>query len=202
LNNDSYVDLAVTGDQTPYASVFLNRGDAVFGAPVVLDTGGRPGTFGKSVAIADLDRDGRMDVAVTTPFSGGVTVFRGNGDGTFGTGVLLTVPGADSVGIGDINGDGWSDLLVSDRSAVRTFFGDATGFVAGSATPPLSANLSSPVSHDFNGDGHDDVVVLDRYPFGLWLLLNTCPSPVPATSIMGLIVLSLALGVAGLKRTW
>jgi hypothetical protein len=68
-----------------------------------------------SIAVADLNGDGHLDVAVandcqsnTNCNNGGVTVLLGKGDGTFQTPVSYNSGGvyAASVAIADVNGDG------------------------------------------------------------------------------------------------
>ncbi len=67
------------------------------------------------MAVADLNGDGRPDLAVADFNADTVSVLLGNGDGTFGA---KTGFGAGSgplcVAIGDLNGDGKPDLAVAD----------------------------------------------------------------------------------------
>ncbi|WP_338058704.1 FG-GAP-like repeat-containing protein [Streptomyces mangrovisoli] len=136
-------------------------GIAAGATPVQLtqSTAGVPGTsakndgFGAALAVSDLDGDGAADIVVGTPQetsnsrAGVVTVIPGRRTGTLGTGSYsLTqdtagVPGASetddmfgtTVAIGDINGDGKPELLVSAGSennstgAVWVFPGTASG---------------------------------------------------------------------------
>src|SRR2546422_6504805 len=62
------------------SSVLLGTGDATFGARSDFGTGFGP----VSVAIGDLNRDGRPDLAVGDYTSRTVSVLLGNGDGAFG----------------------------------------------------------------------------------------------------------------------
>ena len=61
LSGDGYADLAYVNGFTNTISVRMNQGDGTFGATTDYPTDWYP--YG--IAIADLDADGRMDVAVT-----------------------------------------------------------------------------------------------------------------------------------------
>ena len=69
-----------------------------------------------SIAAADLNGDGKVDLVVANYQGGDVSVLLGNGDGTFQTAVNYaagTTP--QSVAVGDFNGDGKVDLVVVNR---------------------------------------------------------------------------------------
>ncbi len=140
--------------------------------------------FGFSVAGAgDLNGDGRSDIVIGEPFfdasltdRGRITVFHGNG-----TGLSLSVtrdgPSSNAhfghavSSAGDMNGDGFSDLLVgapgysTGRGRAYGYRGGATAIEATATSifngTQVSARLGSSVSlaGDVNADGYADVVV-------------------------------------------
>ena len=138
--------------------------------------------FGKHVALAgDVDGDGYSDVAVSSDV--GVYVFHGSADGLEadpGWSLLPSQVGQSGVSFdaataaGDVNGDGYSDLLLGakgysdtgiDQGRALVFHGSPGGL---SAVPDWTRagqgagdSLGSSVSTagDVNGDGYSDVIV-------------------------------------------
>src|SRR5262249_25961319 len=84
-----------------------------FLAPVYYPGGGNP----FDIAVADLNGDGRMDVASAGGSSNKVAVFLGNGDGTLQAAVTYAT-GATPYGVraADFNGDGNPDLVTANFS--------------------------------------------------------------------------------------
>ncbi len=111
------LDLAVASNQGLGVAVLLGNGDGTFQQAV---TYASPGAA-YWVASADLNGDGKLDLAVanfslgTSPPSTEVSVFIGNGDGTFGLPESYPTGGENTfVASGDFNGDKELDLVVTD----------------------------------------------------------------------------------------
>ena len=144
LNGDGKLDLVVATEcdaHTPdcgtssylgRASVLLGNGDGTFQTAVLYNTGGsQPGT----IAVADVNGDGKPDLVVANFFPGGhevsgqtgeVGVLLGNGDGTFQAPARYKSggPATVSVTIGDLNGDGRADIVAMNAQANTTGCGD------------------------------------------------------------------------------
>ncbi|MCB1489961.1 MAG: VCBS repeat-containing protein, partial [Bauldia sp.] len=119
-------------------------------------TGGGDARY--SVA-SDVDGDGDLDL-VTSAFSGtGVSVFLGNGDGTFGSATTYTTGlSPHGVAIGDINGDGIADVATANTSGSLSFLlgnGDGT---FGTATTLATPGATAVAIVDLNHDGKADLV--------------------------------------------
>jgi hypothetical protein len=73
----------------------------------------------QSVAVADLNGDGKLDVLVSNFSSNNVGVLLGKGDGTFGAPLIYGTGGNTplSVAIADVNGDGKPDLVVANSGS-------------------------------------------------------------------------------------
>jgi hypothetical protein len=95
-------------------SVLLGNGDGTFQAHHDYPTGQSP----TSVAIADLNGDGKPDLAVVVSiYNEDTSVFFGKGDGTFPTREDYTT-GGSSVIVGDFNGDRKPDLATGGVSVL------------------------------------------------------------------------------------
>ena len=116
FRGNGIMDLAVA-TQSAFGGieVLLGNGDGTFKAAVPYDTLNNA----NGVVVGDFNNDGNLDLAVSTASAGSsfgfVTIFPGNGDGTFGGGVTLT-SGALPSGIvaADFNGDGGLDLATAN----------------------------------------------------------------------------------------
>ena len=112
FNGDGTPDLAVVGGSS--ILIFIGKGDGTFESnPATLPDG----HFPQGIAAGDLNGDGIVDLVVAdNGVSGGLTVFLGNGDGTFKAGneISATGEGTVSVAIADFNGDGIPDLAVTN----------------------------------------------------------------------------------------
>jgi hypothetical protein len=73
---------------------------------------------GSTVALADFNQDGNLDI-VSAPYLGStVTVWLGNGDGTFASGTSYSAGSATYyVATADLNNDGYPDIVVSGNTS-------------------------------------------------------------------------------------
>ncbi|MEZ5276569.1 MAG: FG-GAP-like repeat-containing protein [Opitutaceae bacterium] len=100
--------------------LFHNRGDGSF-EEVGLPAGISGRSQGHSAIWWDYDDDGWPDLYVANDFAPPDRLYRNNRDGTFTDVIDRVVPHTpySSMGsdLGDINNDGWMDLMVADMSA-------------------------------------------------------------------------------------
>ncbi|HUD71216.1 MAG TPA: VCBS repeat-containing protein [Dongiaceae bacterium] len=115
LNRDERPDLVVADQGYPGGGgvyILLNQGAGNFAAAVAL-----PATVGGTytwVTVADLDADGRLDIAAVDSNRGVVQTFFGNGNGAFPPGVTYDAgPAPSAVVVGDFDGDRRPDLAVT-----------------------------------------------------------------------------------------
>ena len=102
FNKDGKPDLVVAGDGL---QVLLGNGDGTFGSPANVYAKDGP------VKIADVDRDGRLDIAVSADFDA-LAVLRGQGDGTFRPAVELP-PAVSNIFLRDLNHDKLPEAIMS-----------------------------------------------------------------------------------------
>ena len=165
FNGDGRTDLAVANQVSSDVSVLLGNGDGTFQHQVRYAVGSAP----FALVAGDFNGDGRTDLAVANQVSNDVSVLQGNGDGTFQKAVPYAAGTTSSALVaGDFNSDGRTDLAVAnyrsnDVSVLLSLNGTfaAPGpFVTNPHAPPLVADL--------NGDGADDVLVIDGAGDILW----------------------------------
>src|SRR5262249_53327804 len=119
--------------------------------------------------------DGALDLAVANGLSdGAVSILLGNDDGTFQAAVNYAVgPSPTDVTVGDFNGDGKLDLVVTAASGVSTLKGNGDGTSQVAVTYAPGGNATS--LGDLNGDGFLDLAVTT--PSGVAVMLNAADWP-------------------------
>ncbi len=185
MNGDGLPDL-VSADFG--VSLFLQTAPGTFAAPVSLYSGGA-----NWVAVGDLNGDGVPDIALTDAVGVKVLLHTGAaGAVTYAAPVSVFtqspnpgVSGANLIAIADVNGDGLSDLVITDPGPVGSppnvniLLQDPAhpGQFLTAITYSLSPD-SFPQSiavADVNGDGHPDIVVGGSTAVAV--LLQTASSP-------------------------
>jgi len=175
VNGDRKPDLLIANqcDSLPSCStgvvaVMLGNGDGTFQAPQTYSTGG----FAAAVAVADVNKDGKLDLVVANSFSNTVGVLLGNGDGTFQAVQTFGSGGSSavSIAVADVNRDGNPDILVANgcfsdfdcsTGAAAVLLGNGDGTFQ-TATPYASGGFGGSTSiavADVNADGKPDLLV-------------------------------------------
>lgn len=141
-------------------------------------SGGSPPSFGTPVSYpaqngpvaaisADFNGDGHPDLAVANLASSSISIFPGNGDGTFGAPTVLTIPGPCTPSFlaagAFVHSGSKTDLLAvcGFQQSIVVIPSSSKGFGTPVATQLPQAVLSgfggeigtTPVVADFNGDG-------------------------------------------------
>jgi hypothetical protein len=172
LDGDGKTDMVTANFNANTISIFRNTAnlgsitETSFAVKVDIVTATNP----RSIAIGDIDGDGKIDMAVANSGSNSVSVFRNtstSGNITFAAKVdFATGLSPRSVNIGDFDGDGKPDLAIAHRdnnflsilrntssSGSISFQGKVDFFLAG-------GNISTFInSGDLDGDGKLDIAV-------------------------------------------
>ena len=180
FNNDKALDVIVGGvvttdsmaNPTSGAVFYLEGKDnGSFAPPVSIATPRNPISF----AAGDLNGDNNIDLVVaddgtpfaSSPVAGSVSVYLGNGNGTFQSPKTLSAPEfPQAVAIADVNNDGKMDIVVlsevsgqSFQSRVWVFLGDGKGNFGAGIETPLGEYADGLQVADLNGDGLPDLAL-------------------------------------------
>jgi hypothetical protein len=179
LNGDGKPDLATANygfGRGTTVSVLLNRGDGSFEPRHDYTITDGP----ISVAIADLNSDGKLDLATANLGAEccnyTVSVLLNTGDGSFQASDYATGEAPASVAIGDLNADGKPDLATANRSdSVSVLLNRGNGSFRGKrdyATGAFAAFTTSVAIGDLNGDGKPDLATANENADAISVLLN------------------------------
>ncbi|NTX66228.1 VCBS repeat-containing protein [Myxococcus sp. CA051A] len=171
LNSDGFSDIVVTSPASARLSILINQGDGSFAAPVAYSNSASGQTAG--IAFGDANGDGTLDILSNGAAGRFLFFFRGNGNGTFASGVQSTAAAntaansALGVVADDFNGDGKLDayiLVTAASGGVRPMTGNGNGgFTAGAVvTTGASPGLNAIATADMDADGYADLILTNR----------------------------------------
>ncbi len=158
LDGDGHLDVFAVGNAVFAAS---GRGDATF---EVRWRGAPEWAIHSLPATGDFDRDGLMDVAALLYSDNDpvIAIYRGTGSMQFARARVHAVPeGAHSLLAADLDGDGWTDLLVlGSGGRASVLRGSATGFRARRVSQLVPGAYMDGALGDADGDGRQELLVL------------------------------------------
>ncbi len=172
VNGDHHADLAVAL-RNDKVKVFLGNGKGELRHGAQYEYGDTP----TSVALSDLNGDGKCDLVVTNggPMSNAVSVWLGNGDGTFHDPKDYST-GRRPLGasFADFNNDHHSDLLVinGEKDSFTIFLGNGNATFRPGKDAGADAGPNFGLARDFNGDQLVDVAIVNLQSNDLSILFG------------------------------
>lgn len=175
VNGDGYGEVIVgspllgPGDEGG-AFVYLGSATGLATTPAWSEEPAVPGSFGTSVSAAgDVNGDGYGDVVVGAPLHSDLEASEGRAYVYLGSTFLPTIPswtapGPNPVvaGAGDVNGDGYGDVVVRADGIATAYLGSSSGVATTPAWTATGVDLfvnSVAAAGDVNGDGYGDVII-------------------------------------------
>ena len=181
FDHDGVLDLVVANRADGTVSVLLGNGDGTFEGEVTY--GAAADGDAESVACADFNGDGWLDLAVANYAGASVSILMNNADGTGTFDEVNRVDyatdwGPDSVICGDFNNDGNPDIAVANEvgGTVSILLNDANGAFPTDGGIVLAVHASPELitCGDFDNNGYLDLAVpnSDDTYCALTVLLN------------------------------
>jgi hypothetical protein len=177
LNGDGILDLVVANSSSNTLSIFMGNGDGTFTPTTASPATGNGPT---ALVVSDFNNDGFLDIAVTNGTDNTVSILLNqNCPSVTAAACTFTTAtsGAVSVGgdpvaiaVGDLNADGFLDLVVANSAGnnVSVLLGNGTGAFAVVQTAQGAPNFSTGnapdgvVLGDFNQDGRLDIITSNQ----------------------------------------
>ena len=173
MNGDGKPDLVVANSSQDSIVVLLGNGLGGFGPKAGFWAG--PSTFLQTLALADVNGDGKLDAITVNTAYNDVVVMLGNGAGGLGYPNLYYLGAQpNSVVAADVNNDGKMDLVVSENAAnqISALLGDNSGnfylhteYTTGNAPSTMAVG-------DLNNDGKLDIIAVTTGGGGFSVMLG------------------------------
>ncbi|MEH1968785.1 beta strand repeat-containing protein [Nostoc sp.] len=179
FNKDGNTDLVTANKSSQSVSVLLGKGDGTFKPASNFSVVGFNGLNPYSVAVADFNKDGKLDLVTANNSSSNISVLFGDDKATggFGPAVNFALPSGSSpisLVVGDFNKDGKSDIVTANNASqnISLLLGDGTGGFGNAINFKVPSRPTSVIVGDFNGDGRSDLAVTSSYFNNVSILLG------------------------------
>lgn len=208
VNGDGYADLIVDGGYSPtggtpqsFVYVYLGGSEGILTYPAqTLEVSTEMVSPSTLAGVGDTNGDGYADVVVSD-FAGGHARLYFGGPSGLSSGLSTPLNALDGtarsfgrsvLGAGDVNGDGFADILATNGGAAAEayiYLGSATApggssiTLQGPTTPGTEFGRSASGVDDMNGDGYADVLIGEDFQNHAYIYFGGASGPAPAASV-------------------
>jgi hypothetical protein len=180
VNHDAYEDLIIWGSKRVYTDsvnsysqpvlvTYVNNGDSTFQSGVEYLHGSSIDDYLQDIATGNFDSDAEIDLLITDR-QNNRTILTNNGDGSFSPVKSFVNHYSNPVNCGDVNGDDFSDIIISDSENASVSimlnngsddisFADPIDYSGKWGTNPTF--IKKLFSTDVNNDSYDDIILYD-----------------------------------------
>lgn len=159
INHDGRLDAVthyVAADGGGEVLVLLGHGGGMFGAPIRVPGPDAP----RTVAAADMNGDGELDLVASNGDLPGLYIIRGAGDGTFADPRFFPDVTGLGLAVKDVDGDGRPDVVkMRPSTMLAVHINDGAGGLRPGATYPIGASGREVVLADVTADSRPDALV-------------------------------------------
>ncbi len=162
VNGDGWVDVAVVNNLLPDTQniVYLNDGAGGLGGTKNFGSGA---DRSQAVALADMDRDGDLDVVVGNNNGQPNIIYLNDGVGNFTAGQRGFGVSSDDIidlAVADVDNNGWLDVVAArEGQSAKVYTSTAGFFGSGAAVGAADWETVAVDAGDFDGDGDADLAL-------------------------------------------
>lgn len=177
VDGDTLIDLIVA-NENQRVNVLLNSGGDDFSNRTQYNVLSQwAGDFFPNVVVADIDNDGDNDILYSSTRTwdgnrGLIALLPNQGNGTFGSAQSIPLTdftaGASDMAVGDLNGDGWLDIIGASFSGrtsdgYQVVMSDGAGNFLPAYRNPAGQATRFVMAADVDLDGDIDILTADNY---------------------------------------
>ncbi|OAN11039.1 hypothetical protein A3K86_18870 [Photobacterium jeanii] len=178
ITGDGHLDIVLHATQIDEIIILSNDGQGQYLEVLPRLEGKTNASKPDLIAVHDMNGDGHLDIvyAGAGTYSDGI-VYLNDGKGQFQQTVPLWdneyMRSSSAVAVGDLNADGFPDVVVTDAASNRLFINNGASQLAFSENSQiLGSGGASAILSDVNSDGHLDVLLMQDIPRASTLFQN------------------------------